>query len=67
MRISRTTERLPGSSRWSPHWRFMERLRSAPYSDEVWAQYKLAAAQQRHRFFGLEWFLKDKKRLGELK
>ena len=51
----------------SPHRRLMERLKSTPFSDAVWEQYDLAVEQQRHRFFGVEWFFKDKKRRGNLK
>lgn len=60
-------ERLHGSTGCSPHRRLMQRLKSTPFSDEVWEQYDVAAEKQRHRFFGLEWFFEDKKRRGKLK
>lgn len=60
-------DRLHGSTGCSPHQRFMERLKSTPISYDVSEQYDLAAEQQRHRFFGLEWFFEEMKRRGKLK
>lgn len=61
-------ERVHGSTGVTPGQRYYERIGLIPLTEEVLAQFDPVAEEQRHRFFGVEWFFDEqerKKRLGD--
>jgi len=52
-------ERIHGSLGVTPAQRYHDRLKSIPLQAEVLQYFDAAAEEQRHRFFGMEWFLSE--------
>ena len=60
-------QRVHGTTGMTPGQRYYERITRVPLTEDVLAQFDPAAEEQRHRFFGVEWFLDEEERRKRLR